>query len=354
MLFLLAMLISDFEPTWLKDLEIYMPITHRHAAVGPSGDLFIMDGENHRVKRYGPKGDLRIIGRRGQGPGEFEGSGSLQLMGDKLIVYTRGYASVFTLDGTFIHRVDNSNMTHRLQRVRDGWIRHNISIATDGPIQLEWLSEDHSKQKLLHTFDDDGLNREDLVGQIGKAIPYNPITNVPTARVSPDGRWVFMRMLDAFTILVFDMETKAVAARIEKDQAPVPFDKDWADQKLADLKKDPNIQYLRFTRDYPSYYPPIKGTAISPEGHLLVFAWTRRPNHPKVFAFNAAGEEVATIISSPQSAERVLGLRNGRALIAAFPDEEVAIAEVPVENIDEFIAKHPIRFDFNNYMESRR
>jgi hypothetical protein len=79
-------------------------------AVDREGNVYAVDQQTMTIKVFSPDGQwLRAIGRRGQGPGEFQGLGRIGVKGDTLWAEDHGPScstpiTLFTRDGTFISR----------------------------------------------------------------------------------------------------------------------------------------------------------------------------------------------------------------------------------------------------------
>jgi hypothetical protein len=60
-----------------EDVAFYMPLD---IALDAEGNLYVLDTGNHRIQKFSPEGEfLATIGRKGQGPGEFNFPGSLDI-----------------------------------------------------------------------------------------------------------------------------------------------------------------------------------------------------------------------------------------------------------------------------------
>ena len=59
--------------------------TIRNIAIGPNGSIYLTQGQEQEIRVYDAQGKyVRNIGRKGGGPGEFTGLGSIGFIGDTL------------------------------------------------------------------------------------------------------------------------------------------------------------------------------------------------------------------------------------------------------------------------------
>lgn len=82
--------------------------TIRGIAIGPGGSLFVTQGQEQEIRVYDAQGKyVRAIGRKGGGPGEFTGLGSIGFVGDTL--YTTDFQlrriTLFSADGSMISTI---------------------------------------------------------------------------------------------------------------------------------------------------------------------------------------------------------------------------------------------------------
>lgn len=82
-----------------EDVAFYMPLDF---ALDSDGNLYVLDTGNHRIQKFSPEANfLGTIGRKGQGPGEFNFPGSLDIDGQgNLIVASTYIKRIQVLDGT--------------------------------------------------------------------------------------------------------------------------------------------------------------------------------------------------------------------------------------------------------------
>lgn len=81
------------------EVAFYMPLD---MALDAEGNLYVLDTGNHRIQKFSPEADfLETIGRKGQGPGEFNFSGSLDIDEQgNLIVASNYIKRIQVLDST--------------------------------------------------------------------------------------------------------------------------------------------------------------------------------------------------------------------------------------------------------------
>lgn len=80
--------------------------TVRGIAIGPNGAMYVTQGQEQEIRVYDAQGKhVRTIGRKGGGPGEFTGLGSIGFVGDTL------YTTDFQLRRITLFRADGSLIT---------------------------------------------------------------------------------------------------------------------------------------------------------------------------------------------------------------------------------------------------
>lgn len=82
--------------------------TIRGIAIGPGGSVYVTQGQEQEIRVYDAQGKyVRAIGRKGGGPGEFTGLGSIGFVGDTL--YTTDFQlrriTLFRADGSLISTI---------------------------------------------------------------------------------------------------------------------------------------------------------------------------------------------------------------------------------------------------------
>ncbi len=94
--------------------------------IGPGGDIYVLDGDE--VKVFSPAGEfLRSWGRRGEGPGDFDGTLGMALARDTVAVTDGERVHFFDLGGRLLSSVwtGGRNSGYRASRIRStdlGWV----------------------------------------------------------------------------------------------------------------------------------------------------------------------------------------------------------------------------------------
>ncbi len=94
--------------------------------IGPGGDIYVLDAD--KVKVFSPAGEfLRSWGRRGEGPGDFDGTLGMALARDTVAVADGGRVQFFDLGGRLLSSVwtGGRNSGYRAFRINStdlGWV----------------------------------------------------------------------------------------------------------------------------------------------------------------------------------------------------------------------------------------
>ena len=121
-----------------ETVAFYMPFD---IALDAEGNLFVLDTGNHRIQKFSPSGDyLTTIGRKGQGPGEFNYPGSLDIDENGVLVVA----------SSFIHKIQFLNISGKETR--------SLTLTESFSEYVRILNSDHlivAAQRSFMSLDDD-------------------------------------------------------------------------------------------------------------------------------------------------------------------------------------------------------
>ncbi len=169
------------------EVAFYMPLD---MALDAEGNLYVLDTGNHRIQKFSPEADfLGTIGRKGQGPGEFNFPGSLDIDDQgNLIVASNFIKRIQVLDraGQEIRGITITGDFSANLRVL-GFDRYLSAVARRPPLDRD---EEHTKGldplmqvmgkdgKVIKTFGEPRDYKHEMVNSHGNQVRFT---------VGPDG-----------------------------------------------------------------------------------------------------------------------------------------------------------------------
>jgi hypothetical protein len=297
------------------------------------GNMFVADPVDNNVKIYDPAGELlETIGREGEGPGEFDSPGRIDLSPDEqLMVVTDNQRriSFFERDGRFSH-----SFTLPLHQ---GTAFGGTSFLSDSLVLVARILEDREtfESRKLHTFTLEG-------DSVNAFYPY-----VETLR-EYDGH--FQSLARAFV----DSETKQIYAVQPGEYSVSVFSRDG--KEIDFLQPNPLPEhYQGITSSMPEGFGrsservvwgnsfdrveqavPVNDTLLAIEVRKLDDELEYGYGHHQIdFLYRSTGELVHSLRVDPISSVLILHARNERLYLAGpTPEEPVGIVQVyPVETL---------------------
>jgi len=356
LLCLLTLAMMDGGAVWeIDQTEIYEPIGRRGAAVSPTGELYLLDYAEFRVLHYDADGNkLGSFGRKGQGPGEFTFPVSIHFDDDKLYVFDMGGSAihVFQSDGAFLSRYSLPSMGVEAARVDNGWITGNWMFSRDpaAPVEVLWRDETLEQQEPILEWprDAEGGGMRIMAGPNAPAMPFNPVRDRPAMAASPDGKLVFLSHPGPFKISVIDAEKKRVVRTIQRDLPQIPFNEQWGDQRLKESEersKSRGGMAIKFKPDYPKYFPNVRSLLATADGRLAVERWSGEPDARDLFLVMTPDGKDASLPYDPKYESRILAVRDGKAYVTTFADDEAGVALCEMSQLPAFFESNPIEYD---------
>lgn len=347
LLFLDGNVSAEPEDWFIKDPELFQVILKRDAHVTPTGETLLLNFGESRVQLYGADGQFKKnIGQRGKGPGEFNFATYMTVVDDVLYIQDilTSLVSAFKLDGTFIKHYKLSDRNLKVMKTVGGWFYWMEGFTERGPADIYFAKDAPEEGKVVHKVKDMGWSQGTWVmnnnGQVRAT--FSPLHVRPKTTVSPDGRYFLITDTYKFEIHIFDGTTGEKVRTIKRDDKPIPFDKEWADEEFEEGQSASDRQH-KFEKLYPETFPAIRELDFDPDGNLVVSRWRGRPDknyYP--ITFNLNGKEQPNRYEW-NTLRRYLGKANGKAYVMMFEEEEDAgVVLVPFKDMNDFVKKHPI------------
>jgi len=351
----LSLLAMTPEMEWaIRGTEIYQPLQPGEVIVTPKGETLILNFAGSVITRFDANGEkANTIGFKGRGPGGLTYPMVFFLEDEVIYVHDLIDSTInsFHLDGKFIEKVRCPKRNMQLAKVKGGWVYGNWQISPDQKPDpsVNWADGKFENQKKLldlkTTGEQGGLNMDMNDGEV-KAV-FTPVSSAPRMVYSPDHSKIYIAEAQGFRIYVIDGATGKLINTITRNDRPIPFDKDWGDSRLENLKEMMAARghSAKIDKNYPENFPIVRDMKVLPDGTLVVDRWRGNPeeNHWTI-AFGPNGEALA---DSPEwtTVERIAGGFDGWLFVTTLDDEEAGLGRCKPENLAAFVKDHPIDFE---------
>jgi len=308
-----------------ENVAFYMPLD---IALDSEGNLYVLDTGNHRIQKFSPDGDfLATLGRKGQGPGEFNFPGSLDIdeLGN-LIVASSFIKRVQVLDeaGREIRGITITGDFSNYLRVF-GQDRYLAAVRRQLPIAEE---EDHMKglEPLIQVMD-----REcNVLKTFGEARDYkHDLVNSTANQVR------FAVGADGFVYVSFRHQN-----RIEKYSAEGELI--WSAERDVDYNTDKPINKGKVERhkggsisiSSPNMNRCCESLSVDGEGRVWVLTYDRQLKDSEEAGTSirmSRGDSGSTISMSPNS-EEDLPETSDAFRLEVFDAEGVLLQSFPLDH----------------------
>ena len=215
-------------------------------AVDNSGNIYTLDPKDIKIRVFDPMGLLlRTFGRKGQGPGEFSGPGSLRIMADGNLVVGDILKRTFTyltLDGKHLKTVSTSKLPVGLVRIDSGGFVYQYKRGRGYKAVDELIKYDPNLNPIMkfHSFE-----------RTRKSRVINPYTVGFLFDITKDDNLIWL-LSSAYDIHVVDPRGKTIR-RIVKDNDPIKITN--ADKDRYTKEASSQMPSVRLRIEFPDYYP---------------------------------------------------------------------------------------------------
>jgi sugar lactone lactonase YvrE len=314
------------------EVAFYMPLD---MALDAEGNLYVLDTGNHRIQKFSPEANfLGTIGRKGQGPGEFNFPGSLDIDEQgNLIVASNFIKRIQVLDGAG-------------QEIR------GITITGDFSANLRVLGFDRylSAVQRRPPMDRDDENTKGLdplmqvMGKDGRVIKtFGEPRNYKHEMVNAHGNEVrFAVSPDGFIYVSFRFQN-----RIEKYSSE--GDLIWRAERKLNYNADKPISKGKIERSggsisitSPEMNRCCEALAVDGEGRIWVIAYARqlKDEERAGTSIRMSRSGSGSTISMAPSTHEDLPERSDALMLEVFDPEGILLQSFPLNQFADSIAIH--------------
>jgi hypothetical protein len=229
-------------------------------AVDKAANIYTLDPKDVRIRIFDRNGKLlRSFGRKGQGPGEFSGPGSLRILPDNTlevfdVLHSR--LSYFTLDGESLRDVPMATRGYfKIDAQGFLYLHRRQPEGNKMVVKLVKLNPELNPVLKIHSFEYPWNPR--LINPFPETYLFEPLRT---------GETVWM-ITSEYKINVLNSEGK-LTRRIVKDSHPVKVTAADRERYIAAQPQDPLSR--QFNYEFPESYPVANWLVIDDSGRLYL------------------------------------------------------------------------------------
>ena len=296
------------------DKEDYWFSLLNSIAVDDSGNIYTLDPKQIRIRVFDSKGKLlKVFGRRGQGPGEFSGPGSIEVMANGNLVVNdlmKRKCSFLTPDGKSIKdiscasfnlgrlRSDSRDFLYALNTIRSENVRWELTKFDQNinPVAMvSSLERERKPRGVIDVYQDsyyfDLTSKDELVWVISSKYEMNV--------VNPEGK--------LFKRIIKDYEPKKITN---------------ADRERIEKEESSGLP-LKITVELPKNFPPVENLLIDGQDRIYVRTCDRDDKGGAFYdIFNPEGRYLSRF-SLPEKEKAVVVKKN--KLYCIIPESEEGV-----------------------------
>ena len=264
-------------------------------AFSEDGAIYVLDTKDCLIKAFDPGGRfLFSFGKKGQGPGEWNGPGGLAVTPSKEILVEdilNRRLSFHALDGKFLRHqstAEGMGLTGFLVDPQGRMVGRAMTFA-DGKIGFEIKTLDKDL-KTLHVL---GKVEMAALGQM----KMDPLSSAPGLVVALDAPGhIYLGSSKGYLIRVFAFDGRPIRT-IERDFDPIPVRKEDQVEILKLLSNIPATGGFSVKEMivFPNVFPAYSHFILNPDGRLLVRTYEKGKKPKEYFhdVFDADGRYIA-------------------------------------------------------------
>ena len=233
-------------------------------SVDDSGNIYVVDGKENKIKIYrGDESFLRSFGRRGQGPGEFQGASQIVILpdGNQIVTDFMGRRLVFfSPKDEFLRQVSTSGFSIGSIRCDRRGDIYALNVISGPEKRTQELIKFNSNMKPIATrtlFDEER--------KPGIFKPFSPWIRFDVTHRDE----LVWAIASKYEINILNSEGKPVR-RIIKDFDPIKITGAEKERLIREDKQELPAGFPSPTYDFPPSLPPIKNMFLDDQDRIFI------------------------------------------------------------------------------------
>lgn len=245
--------------------------------------VYIEDGPTVKLYSRQDYRFLKTIGKVGQGPGDFLGYATPQILDNKLLISSDDKISYFTLSGDFILDKRQSPSSYLIKAINDKYIGY-VWVFRGDYIAYNLYDSNFKKIKELHR----GKPFIHSYGQheYFKYVFYD---------IYKDN--IILAHRNGLSIEILDSKGN-VCSLIELKTEPIPFTKKHKNQTIKAWQEsgldESQVQRLEKKTIFPDFFPAIQECRLSDDLILIITYATKKKKY-ECLVYNMKGEKIKNV-----------------------------------------------------------
>jgi hypothetical protein len=232
------------------------------------------------------------------------------------------------------------------KKVKEGWVflspdKQSVILCDESFSPLETL---------IGTFQGDPFEEEPVepLG-VSRVRKFNPAPESALFLIIPQTDQLLLYEPGAgFRISVYDLLERKVITQIEQSISPTPFNEDWGENLLSDMKERSRLSGRNVTweADFPKFFPQILKITSDPNGAIRCLPGLKYLNQNiPTLVFDLKGREVQSKFSDADI-RRIVAVQNNWAYVSVYKetevgDKEFGLLRLKVDEVAAYLKENP-------------
>lgn len=324
-------------PDFVTNTGIYHELGPKYAVVTPDEWTFVLDRFEQNLWLHQPNQEPVRVARKGMGPGELDRANKIFWFDGHLYVECAIKFQIFDAQGKHLKELNRPPGSKHMFRMATGWIGFHWSL-TRTQSTLTHYSEDLKEKTVIKKWDEPhraGTKR----GENG-LLSINPSPDTSLFAGQTGAENFYYRLQEEDQVRVYNVVRKTHLPPIELNAKRYPFNVTWGEAQLDKFRGQLKGKTLR--SDFPDFFPVVAALFFDVHGNLVYRKETgKKPLQYFSIQTNGDAQEYSYV---QESYDRIVAFQNDTYYVSYQTDsDEFALAKVPRDEIEAFMAKHPTR-----------